>query len=1019
MKPLRLELTAFGPYASTQSIDFTLLGKRTFFLIHGPTGAGKTTILDAICFALYGESSGERKGEQLRSQHTKTALETKVVFDFVLRGYCYRIERSPKQTVGHASNGKIREIKDKAILWDRTTCSAETETGQVLAANSTAVKKHIETMFGFKRDEFLQVMMLPQDKFRELLMADSKEREKIFQTLFQTHIYERIEQGLKDRTKAFEKEMDGLRAKRRLLLDQAGADDVRKIEADCLEMVLQIEKGKEDLVRLRAIESQAQHALLDANQVAEKLRETASASQQVQELEAQQDMMRERRGILDRARHAAVLREVEKAVDEANKRAALDQSKRDVAEKELTTARDVQQRAAEELSNLEALEPERVQAQQHLDWLNGLDAVVAALVDAQTELQQVTQRRGLALQERDGLKRAHEKSQTEYEQAAATLEQIRRDTMQLPEVRAQANEWKQICTYHENLESLRGEFKTQKRELERLEDDVTRSADRVSAARERVEQIEILWQQEQAASLAQTLQEGVACPVCGSPHHPAPAHSMGPVYTQADLLEHRARSKQTQSEFDAVKLRAEAQRANMAGIEAQAAQLKEILGEQAAVTLEHAKEQRSKFARALSQLEQQATRQSSLEAQAGELKIKIAAQAEELVQLEEALAQANSSLAAAQAVVRERELQVPVEYRDTRTLQRAHAQAAARVRELNDAFQNARNAANQATNQLTGAQTKRDEAIERATQAKHLATQLQSEFELQVNEAGFESMHTYQHAKRTAGEINQLETQLREFDRALASARDRLDRANKQSAGLEMPNLNELERESQRATQETQAAVDEHAERSVRHKTLTGLLSQLQAIEQDFADKEKHFAILGTLSEVATGKNKYSISFHRFVLTAMLDDVLRQASERLKQMSDSRYLLQISGEKRSRGASGLELEVNDLWTDAPRGVKTLSGGEVFYTSLALALGLADVVQSYAGGIRLDTMFIDEGFGSLDAETLDRAILTLENLKEGGRLVGIISHVDSLRERIPTRLEVTAETHGSRARFVLN
>jgi len=154
-------------------------------------------------------------------------------------------------------------------------------------------------------------------------------------------------------------------------------------------------------------------------------------------------------------------------------------------------------------------------------------------------------------------------------------------------------------------------------------------------------------------------------------------------------------------------------------------------------------------------------------------------------------------------------------------------------------------------------------------------------------------------------------------------------------------------------------------------------------------------------------------------LAAKLDDVLRQASNRLQVISDGRYLLGIADEpQKYRRASGLDLEVSDLWTDETRPVKTLSGGESFYTSLALALGLADVVQAYSGGIRLDTIFIDEGFGSLDLEKLDLAIQTLENLKEGGRLVGIISHVDSLRERIPARLEVSSSTHGSIARFVL-
>lgn len=1020
MKPLKLQLTAFGPYASAQEIDFTTLGERTFFLIHGPTGSGKTTILDAICFALYGESSGERKGEQLRSQHTKTTLETEVVFDFLLRERCYRIARRPKQKISRGSNGNTREIKDKATLWDRTDCRNESEDGQVLAATATAVTKRIQELFGFKRDEFLQVMMLPQDKFRELLMADSKDREKIFQTLFQTHIYERIEQELKERAKALNEEIKELQKNKDMLLAQADADDVAQIETRSSELKVQIDQAVEDLRTLRMAETRAQEALQQANHIAEKLRETETAVRQVEELETQQDRMRQQRVTLERARQAAVLQEAEKALNEANARAEKENANRATAEKELENVRIVQQRATEYLTREEEREPERLRAQQHLDWLNGLAASVTALANAQSDLQRAEQSKAKALQKRDGLKRTHEKMQRDYEQAVGTLEQITRETNRLPEVRAKANEWKQIYAHCEKLESLRKTFLIEQREFKRLEQELERGAQDLETIRQHVQEIETMWLQEQAASLALNLQEGVPCPVCGSLHHPNPAHSAQPLYTQADVQVQRAKLNEKQREYDVLKQKVEAQRASLAGIEAQAIQLKEILGEQAAVTLEHAREQRDEFARTLKKLEQQATDQEPLETQTRDLKIEISSRSDELVHAEDAFAEASTALAATQAVVTERELQVPAEYRDASTLQRAQTQSVARVRELNAALQNARDAANTANSQLASAQTKRDEAIQRAAQAAQYAAQQSNNFEIQVLDAGFESTQAYHQAKHSATEIKQLEAEIRQFDQALAAALDRLSRAREQSAALEMPDLAELEGAAREATRQKEDALNAQAEQSARYKTLTGLLSQLQANETEFGSKQKRYDILGTLSEVASGKNKHNISFHRFVLTAMLDDVLRQATERLKQMSNSRYVLQISSEKRKHGgASGLELEVNDLWTDEPRGVKTLSGGEVFYTSLALALGLADVVQTYAGGIRLDTMFIDEGFGSLDAETLDRAIQTLENLKEGGRLVGIISHVDSLRERIPTRLEVSAETHGSRARLVLS
>jgi exonuclease SbcC len=299
------------------------------------------------------------------------------------------------------------------------------------------------------------------------------------------------------------------------------------------------------------------------------------------------------------------------------------------------------------------------------------------------------------------------------------------------------------------------------------------------------------------------------------------------------------------------------------------------------------------------------------------------------------------------------------------------------------------------------------------------ADQQAREFAAQARAAGFKDGQDYRNAKRSDAEIRQLEKEITDFDKALHAAEERVARARAQSQDLASPDLTALAAAVSRAQTEKDNAIREEERYRHESENLTLWLLQLDELATAIQDKRVRYGIVGKLAEVANGKNSYNLTFQRFVLAAKLDDVLRQASNRLQVISDGRYLLGIADEpQKYRRASGLDLEVSDLWTDETRPVKTLSGGESFYTSLALALGLADVVQAYSGGIRLDTIFIDEGFGSLDSEKLDRAIQTLENLKEGGRLVGIISHVDSLRERIPTRLEVTAGTRGSVARFVM-
>lgn len=1020
MKPLKLVLTAFGPYAATQTIDFSDLGGRTFFLIHGPTGAGKTTILDAICFALYGDGSGDRKGEQLRSQHTKTALETEVIFDFTLHDRSYRIRRSPKQVVTSATTGKGREIKDKATLWDRSACRAETENGHVLAATATAVTKRVQELFGFKRQEFLQVMMLPQDKFRELLMADSREREKIFQTLFQTHIYERIEQELKERARAIHDEMEGLRSQRTMLLGQAAAEDVAQLAANCAELKYKIDDSKAKLVVLRADESRAQRAFEQANQIVERLRETENAAREFAEFEEQHDGIQEQRKILERARSAALLQVTERALDDASAQAKREDENHYAAQKEFHAAQRALDAAAENLKREEEREPERLRAQQRVDWLHGLEAGVASLISANADLERAEHHEADSLTKRNELKRTRDSLIDQYDRAVATVEVIKRKTNQLPELRAELNDWNQVYSHREKLGPLLKSLGTQRRDFERLSQEAGHSEQDLEQMRETVQEIETVWMHEQAAALAQTLQDGVPCPVCGGTHHPSPANSIQPQYSQADVQAKREQLTRKQKGHNALNQKLETLRANMTGTEAQATQLEELLGERATITLEQVGTKRAELADDFRELEEKAAQLEPMEEQCHNLKTESATITEELNEAEELRAEARLALASAQAVVQERELQVPHEYRKGEALRAARIQADTLLGKLTNALQDARTKASTSDNRLASAQTKSNEAAEHAAQAAQYAQQLQEEFDSKVHAAGFVATEAYHRAKRSEAEIKQLDTEIRRFEQGFHAAQDRLSRAKEQSAGLLMPNIGELKNASLEATRQKEDALELLAHQSEQYKAQTTLFSQLEANQGKFEEKSKRYTILGTLSDVANGKNKRGISFHRFVLAAMLDDVLRQATERLKQMSNSRYLLQISSEKRKYGgASGLELEVNDLWTDEPRGVKTLSGGEVFYTSLALALGLADVVQSYAGGIRLDTMFIDEGFGSLDAETLDRAIQTLENLKEGGRLVGIISHVDSLRERIPTRLEVTAETRGSHARFVLN
>jgi DNA repair protein SbcC/Rad50 len=280
--------------------------------------------------------------------------------------------------------------------------------------------------------------------------------------------------------------------------------------------------------------------------------------------------------------------------------------------------------------------------------------------------------------------------------------------------------------------------------------------------------------------------------------------------------------------------------------------------------------------------------------------------------------------------------------------------------------------------------------------------------------ANFLDKQDYIDAKLNPKDIALLDNDIGDFDAQLQAAQDRAKQTTQAVEALTKPDLAKLESASQEARRQVETALQSLQNLKTQVENYDKSLHQFARVQEDWEKNNEQYAIMGKIADIANGKNAYNITFHRFVLSALLDDVLSDATQRLKIMSRGQYNLQrAESPLNKRRGSGLDMVITDTWTgESKRAVETLSGGESFYTSLALALGLADVVQRYAGGIRLDTIFIDEGFGSLDSDTLDLAIRTLEGLKENGRLVGIISHVEGLRERIPARLEVTRTTSGS-------
>ena len=324
-----------------------------------------------------------------------------------------------------------------------------------------------------------------------------------------------------------------------------------------------------------------------------------------------------------------------------------------------------------------------------------------------------------------------------------------------------------------------------------------------------------------------------------------------------------------------------------------------------------------------------------------------------------------------------------------------------------------------ASEALTACKTAESGAADHATEAAQLLMNQREQFHKSLREAGFADEQGFRSSKKTSAEIESLDATIQSFDRSLNAAKDRLNRAQQTAADLEPPDIHALTSVATKAKKDTEQAVRAEAFLAAKRDSLCRWAADCTRLTEQKERLEAEYAVKGRISEVANGINREGITFQRFVLAALLDDVLLAASKRLQIMSNGRFTLQRIRERTDRrAAAGLDLEVDDTYSGTARPVSTLSGGESFLASLSLALGLADVVQTYSGGIQLDAVFVDEGFGSLDPEALDLALQALVDLQRDGRIVGIISHVPTLREIIDARLEVSAQRSGSTARFVI-
>lgn len=1021
MRPERLVLAGFGPYAERCELDFRVLGKSALFLIHGPTGAGKTTVLDAICFALYGESSGaERRGDEMRSHLAAPTVETSVCFDFRLGARRYRVERRPRYQ-RRKLRGDGTTLEDaRATLWDRSAATSDAQEGRVLATKPSNVDEALRGLLGFTAQEFRQVIVLPQGEFRRLLTASSDDREKILGVLFRTGHYRRIEDELARSANAARQRAQSLAERRAEVLRVTGVESTEELGALGASLAASAAEKRVELARATEEARRVRSERDAARSLAERFREHEQAAVALAGVEARAPEVGRWRTELEAARRAAPLVELLATLDRVRQDVASATRTHAEVEGAAASARGLAVAAETQLVAEKGREGERDAARREVERLAELGAKLAAWSEARAGA------RALATKVSGG-DEARASRTAEVERLARAIEERSAARQQAALAGERVDGLAAACEAARELHERRVEELAATKKLAACRNTLAAASQARAAAEERransaaeVVSIERGWQASRAGALAAALSEGEPCPVCGSTSHPAPARAGADAASDAALA--NARDALTVADAAArAAAAAEAEAAReLAALEARLEPLRAALGAAASEAPEVLQARASEARTALDAARAQSERLAELDRELAQRRAALEGARAALATLEEEAAALRVALAASESRAAEREAAIPPDLREAG----AAAAAAAAAKSTLDALGAALRRAEAEARRCADAAGAADRAL--ASAAAALATHRAAEsaaaaaFDGKRAASGFDDVESLRAAVREAAAVDELERSVLGHDESLAAARERLARAARDVAGLTVPDVAALD--TRLGALEQQLGETNGAIGSIENRieSLDRAAADLAALAAELASAERRYAALGHLAELADGKrNAQRIGFQRFVLAALLDEALIAATARLRVMSRGRFLLRRSaGTIDRRVAGGLDLAVFDAHTGQERAARTLSGGESFLASLALALGLADVVQAHSGGVHLETLFVDEGFGSLDTESLDLALRALEALEEGGRLVGVISHVGELKERIDVRLEVTPTTRGSTARFVL-
>jgi len=1030
VKPLKLTMTAFGPYKEKEVIDFTELKDHHLFVISGNTGAGKTTIFDGICFALYGSASGSDRddNQMLRSDFAKDETHTSAELIFSLHGKTYRIFRQP----GHVKKGNKTKTGEKYEFFEiRDNREISCVDRQIVSD----INKKVEEIIGLTQDQFKQIVMLPQGEFRKLLTSKTENKEAILRRLFKTENYKHLNELLKQRRDEVQQLFQEKSQEVRLYIDRIPEALPLREESE-LKKVLEAEHFQSAQVA-SALEEESQFyekqmeeneqryakAVEEHDKQSTAFHEAKNRNTLFDELDQKKDELRTRNERLPE------MKQKEKQLEEADRALGIEFYEKQAeqwrkeekhlamdlkhANEQAAIALEKVEKAEQHYQQEEGKKEERDQVTRTLDRLTDhlpavkeLDQMKQKIAKFKQQVEQAEAERKKVQTELLSKQKAHEQEKERIEKVEQALETQVEKNKQLHMMREQAKLMKNYIALKQQQLKLDEERK--KREVAFI---------KVKTAYDEKERT---WLSNQAAVLAGHLHDGDACPVCGSVEHPKKASHAESRLTREELEAAKQQLEAKQIAYQQTKAEAEANRKEIGEKEKE---LKENQIETGDIERQYEQlvKEGTRLSQEVDELEkmrnQLQDRKKAFEFSSKTIKdLEMKKETAENLYHEQLTAFKTS-----QAVYEEKIRNIPEHLQNLQALEKQIEETKQKKLNMEKAWETARQALQQEKANDARAKANADNSKKQFQQAQEKREQTEKQFDEVLKNKGFASEEAYHQAKMTEEQRTASKKELEAFYQAVKALEKRISELKETLKDKQKADLQALEKLLTECKQKYEEELHKLNRSKERKKAALELQTKITNASKEVHEYENRLARVTDLYDIMRGQNSQKISFERYLQIEYLEQIIQAANERLIKLSNGQFRLERSDRQEAHGRqSGLGLDIYDAYTGQTRDVKSLSGGEKFNASLSLALGMSDVIQSFQGNISIDTMFIDEGFGSLDEESLTKAIDTLIELQQSGRMIGVISHVQELKNMLPARLEVVKQKEGhSKTKFVVS